>query len=98
MDVVFWTLAYFGVGVISGTIFVGSAVFLTWRQGDDLTLGDGLMLVWIFLMLFLFWPVVAVQYSVDYVRENWRFNGNAVILRGSKSAKTFRALRDGDHI
>jgi len=97
MDPIFWFLGYFVVGMLIGITIAVVAVVQTWQTGEDITLHDLGMVVLILVIMTLFWPIIGCMILYEWIVNNWKLTRNTVILRGSRSAKTFRALRDGNN-
>ena len=96
MDLVFWIFSYFLFGFLLGISISIVGVILTWQDGYDITLHDLSRIGLILVLLTLFWPVIGIGMLAQWLVRNWNLNKNTVILRGSRSVKTFRALRDKD--
>ena len=97
MDPIFWFLGYFVVGMLIGITIAVVAVVQTWQTGEDITLHDLGMVVLVIGAMTLFWPIIGCMILSEWIGNNWKLTRNTVILRGSRSAKTFRALRDGNN-
>lgn len=94
MTPLFWLASYAAVGLCLGLVIAIFDTVKTWKKGEDLTLGNfGMMCAFLLLMPVL-WPVVVIIGVFEWIRENWRWDRDTVILRGSRSAKVYRALRD----
>lgn len=89
-----WIAAYLATGLCLSLAVVVFDIVSEWRQGNDITLGQLGMLVGFVLLMILIWPVWIVLACLEWIRENWRLGKHTVILRGSRSAKVYRALRD----
>jgi len=96
MDPIFWFLAYFVFGMAIGVALAVTASFHTWQTGEDITLRDLGLLLFLVVAMTLFWPIIGCSVLIEWLANNWNLNKNTVVLRGSRSAKTFRALRDGN--
>ncbi len=92
--VLFWILTYFGIGIALGLIICVMAVYQKYTAGDDLVVSDVGDMAQGLLISFFIWPLVLLMFAAEGVEKFFRVNKNTVILRGSKSAKTYKALRE----
>lgn len=93
-DVVIAIFLYFAVGVVTGLGLLVASVVYVWKTGDDLLVKDVLELIPGLLLCFVFWPVAYVLLILEGVKKYFSFDKNTVVLRGSRSAKTHRALME----
>ena len=92
--VLFWILTYFGVGIAIGLALCLMIVHQKYTAGDDLLVSDlGEMAQGLLLSVFI-WPLVLLMFAAEGVEKFFRVNKHTVILRGSRSAKTYRALTE----
>lgn len=94
MTLLLWIAAYLAVGLCLGLAVVVFDIVCEWRQGNDITLGQLGMLCGFVLLMIAIWPVWIILTCLEWIRENWRLGKDTVILRGSRSAKVYRALQD----
>ncbi len=92
--VVFWILMYFGTGFLVGVIGGAVSIWEKWRQGEDVLLNELVDLVGALMVCLLLWPAVIWMVLVDLLKTKFKLNKNSVVLKGSRSAKTHRALME----
>lgn len=89
-----WIAAYLATGLGLSVGIVIFDVVSEWRKGIDITLGHlGMLAGFVAAMLFV-WPLWMILEGVEWLRKNWSLDRDTVILRGSSSAKVYRALRN----
>lgn len=81
--VVFWLL----VGVFN----VAVVIYWQWKEGQDLSLGQLREMLGMIPLGLLLWTFILYDWAQEKI-EKISINKNAVILPGSKSAKTYKAL------
>lgn len=94
MTPLFWLASYAAVGLCLGLVIAIFDTVKTWKKGEDQTLGKFGVLCGFVLLMAVLWPVVAIVAVYDWIQENWHLGRDTVILKGSRSAKVYRALRD----
>jgi hypothetical protein len=92
--VIFWIVMYFGTGFLVGVIGGAVSIWEKWRQGDDVLLSDIIDLVGALMVCLFVWPAVIWMVIVDVTKSKFKLNKNSVVLKGSRSAKTHRALME----
>lgn len=95
MDVVVITiLVYFAIGVKTGLVLLVASIVQIWKTGEDLLVKHLLEFIPGLLLCFVFWPVAYVLLILEGVKKYLSFDKNTVVLRGSRSAKTHKALME----
>ena len=83
-------------GFLVGVILSGLALYMTWNQGDDITLSDMGFAV-LGLLFVTTGGLISVGYFlVEVLRSQFSITGNTIIIPGSRSAKTIKALSAKD--
>ena len=87
-------LIYFCLGLIVGTTVVIYDVIQTWKQGEDITLGDIGKIIVVVLIFVFFWPIIFAIYLYELVVEKYQIGSNTVVLSGNRKVKMLKAMKD----
>ena len=87
-------LLYLAVGVTTGLVLLVASIVQLWKTGEDLLVKHLLEFIPGLLLCFGFWPFAWGVLILEGVKKYLSFNKDTVVLRGSRSAKTHKALME----